>query len=319
MLAALTRMENRAHALAAGIFAIILALAGAFTVWWLSGKREPSREYLLVTRQNVTGLNLQAQVRYRGIRAGKVVDIDIDHRDPRFINVLITLDADMPVTKGTTARLNFQGLTGLAYVQLEDSGENTEPLRGQGGQPPRIVLRGSPFDDIGGALRDVIGDVKTAVSRINRVLSDDNLQRIDATLASARQAADGANAAVKDLPRITAALRQALSPANIDKLEQTLANLEKTTHEATPLVSEVRGLVATLQGVSRRLESVAGGAGGELANTTLPRVNGLLEELTRTSRQLSRVLSEIEESPNMLIFGKGRQRPGPGETGYGGE
>lgn len=65
-------MESRAHALAAGIFTLLLGLATALVMFWFSGKREAANEYVLVTKGNVSGLNTQAQVRFRGMRAGKV-------------------------------------------------------------------------------------------------------------------------------------------------------------------------------------------------------------------------------------------------------
>lgn len=84
-------MENRAHALAAGIFVLLLGLCVALAAWWFAGKRESSREILLVTQRNVTGLNPQSQVRFRGIRAGKVVDIALDPQDRRSILVRISV------------------------------------------------------------------------------------------------------------------------------------------------------------------------------------------------------------------------------------
>ena len=53
-----------------------------------------------------------------------------------------------------------------------------------------------------------------------------------------------------------------------------------------------------------------------LAGSTLPRFNMLLQELTSTSRQLSELLDEIDSSPQMLILGRGRPQPGPGEAGF---
>ena len=78
-------MENRAHALAAGIFTILLGIAAAIAIWWLGQTDESTTRYVLETRRNVTGLNVQAQVRYRGIRAGKVQAIEPDDGDPRLI------------------------------------------------------------------------------------------------------------------------------------------------------------------------------------------------------------------------------------------
>ena len=62
-------MENRSHALVAGLFTLLLGVAVVLAVWWIGGKHEATRDYTVVTRQNVTGLSLQGQVRYRGIRA----------------------------------------------------------------------------------------------------------------------------------------------------------------------------------------------------------------------------------------------------------
>ena len=134
-------MENKSHALAAGIFTILFGIAGAIAIWWLGQSDESTTTYLLETRGNVTGLNVQAQVRYRGIRAGKVAAIEPDTADPRVILVQISVDNRFKLTKGSTAQLGYQGVTGLAYVQIEDNGTSAEPLAGQNGEPPRIALR----------------------------------------------------------------------------------------------------------------------------------------------------------------------------------
>ena len=98
-------MENRAHALAAGIFTILLGLAAAIAIWWLGQSDDSTTTYLLETRRNVTGLNIQAQVRYRGIRAGKVQAIEPDEKDPRVILVRIAIDSRFKITRGSTAHL----------------------------------------------------------------------------------------------------------------------------------------------------------------------------------------------------------------------
>jgi phospholipid/cholesterol/gamma-HCH transport system substrate-binding protein len=65
-------MENESHALAAGIFTISSALPPQSPSGGWGRATTSTTTYLLETRGNVTGLNVQAQVRYRGIRAGKV-------------------------------------------------------------------------------------------------------------------------------------------------------------------------------------------------------------------------------------------------------
>jgi phospholipid/cholesterol/gamma-HCH transport system substrate-binding protein len=107
-----------------------------------------------------------------------------------------------------------------------------------------------------------------------------------------------------------ASLKQALSEENMKRLSATLANMEKASGEVAPLI-------ANLQGVAKKLDALLGETGGEITQTTLPRLNVLLQELAVNSRQMSRLLDQIEESPNMLIFGREARRPGPGEAGFG--
>ncbi len=50
-------MENRAHALAAGLFVIFLSMAVAAVAMWFGGDTTTRDKYLLVSEFPVTGLN----------------------------------------------------------------------------------------------------------------------------------------------------------------------------------------------------------------------------------------------------------------------
>ena len=78
----------------------------------------------------------------------------------------------------------------------------------------------------------------------------------------------------------------------------------------------MRDLVKSMDGMSRRVEQLAGSVGNELSRETLPRANELMRELTTSSRHLSRLLEGLENNPQMLIFGRGGGTPGPGEAGF---
>ena len=48
----------------------------------------------------------------------------------------------------------------------------------------------------------------------------------------------------------------------------------------------------------------------------MPRLNELAADFSMTSRQLSRVLRLLEDSPQGLVFGVPAGEPGPGEAGF---
>lgn len=312
-------MESRAHAIVAGLFLLLLGIAAGTAVWWMGYSRGEVNHYVLEARQNVTGLNLQAPVRYRGIRAGRVEAIELDPKDRRLILVRISLDARYPLTAGTTARLNTQGLTGIAYVQLEDDGSRPEPLAGSGGAMPRILLRPTLLDSLGGRAEDIAARTADVMARLSEVLDERNVRELRRSLENLAAMSESLRESARQLPASVAAIQRALSAANIDRLSATLANLDRATGQAAPLVQELRETLGTLSALAERLDAVAGEAGGELTAATLPRANAALEDLAAASRRLARLMESIEREPQSLLFGRPRAAPGPGEAGFAGD
>ena len=274
-------MENRSHALIAGLFTVLLGLAALGALWWFGDSDEETRDYLVVTTRTVSGLNVQGQVRYRGIRVGKVADI----------------------------RLGYQGVTGIAHVLLDDDGSDPRPLQGEGGAPARIPMQESLMQGLADNGREVLRQARELMLSVNALLDADNRRRISNTLANLEATTAEARAA-------TAQLRSVLTSENVQKLEATLNHAEHATAQAGPFFAEARGLVARLQAVGDKLDVALGEPGSGQSAGLLPRVDDLTRELSASSRQLGRVLQMLEESPQSLIFGRPEAPPGPGEPGF---
>jgi phospholipid/cholesterol/gamma-HCH transport system substrate-binding protein len=304
-------MENRAHALAAGLFVLLLGIAAALALWWFGGQRaERANYYLVETARDVSGLNSQAQVRYRGIRAGKVESIEPDAKDRRLILIRISLDRKFAVTTKTVARLGHLGLTGLAYIHLEDDGSSDQPLEAKGEELPRIPMKLSLLETLSEKGGDVATQLADVARRMSALMSEKNVQNLSRAVENVATASEG----MKELPKIMAAMREIVSEANIKRMNALLAHLEKAAGEAAPLTAEVRTMVKSMTALSQRLDHLAGEAGAE----TVPQVNALLRELQTSSRQMTRLLEMVEESPQALLFGRSAPVPGPGEAGFGG-
>lgn len=293
-------MENRSHALIAGVFTLVLGLAALLSLYLFSERREDTREVLVVTKQNVTGLNPQAQVRYRGIRVGKVLDIRLDPDDVSNILILVELERQVPLTRGTMAKLSYQGVTGIAHVLLEDNGLDQTPLAGS---LPRIEMQPSLMHHLEEALPNVLSQAENFLENANQVLSSQNRQHLGKTLANLESASAQMNGTLVQVQKL-------LSDDNV-------ASISAAARESAPLMGETRKLVQQLQGVSSRIDGMMGepslAAGG---SNLVPRIHEMTVELTATSRQLNRVLQMLEESPQSLVFGTPPGTPGPGEPGF---
>jgi phospholipid/cholesterol/gamma-HCH transport system substrate-binding protein len=304
-------MENRAHALAAGLFVLLLGVALAATVVWFTGEQVPQTDYVLESNYPVTGLNVQSTVRFRGIGIGKVTNIRIDPKNAHLILIDISVNSDTPITKSTFAELKPQGITGLSYVMLDDAGTSRQPLIATAGETPRIPVHPSFFDKLSNSGGDLLTAANTLVVRLNQLLDEPNRQQIVHTLASIQRASDQIAAtatrlgpALDAMPRLADQADSVLHGVNA----LTLSMNRLTTHTDKQLARTGKSL-ASLSQTSQALSQ-------RLLDQSLPRLNTLLDELSRTSRNLDQLLTQIQEQPSSLVFGGQKIPPGPGEPGF---
>ena len=303
-------MENRSHALMAGLFTLLLGIAAVASIMWFGGKREVLKDYLVVTKQNVTGLSPQAAVRYRGIGVGKVQSIWLDPNDVRNILIRISIRESVPVTRGTTAKIGFQGITGIAHVLLEETGRDTTLLESNDeDELPRLAMQQSLIEELSEVGGETLRNARDFLTNANQVLNAENRQRISKTLANLEATTGDAQAALTQL-------RQLLTPENVRLMNSTLARTERAVGEAGPFVADARLLVQRLQVVSEKLELALGDSATGGAGSLVPRLSELSGDLSANSRQLNRLLHMLEESPQSLIFGIPQPLPGPGENGF---
>ena len=302
-------MENRAHALIAGLFTLFLGACVVASVWWFGGKREDNLRYLVTTKKTITGLNAQAQVRYRGINVGKVESIALDPANAQNTRIIINILKNIPITEGTRAKLGHQGVTGIAHILLEDSGREAAPLLAKAGDLPQIPMQDSFLEELSDVGGETLRQARDLLMSANQMLTPKNRETLSRTLENFEVASGNA----KD---VSEHLKQIFSPENVRALNTSLQRVEKMSGEAAPLIGEARALVARWQSLSEKLDALLGSESARGNEALLPRLSDLSSELTQSASQLNRVLQMLEESPQSLIFGHPSRPPGPGEAGF---
>lgn len=311
-------MENKAHALAAGIFvalltALLLALAS-----WLTRDTGVRDVYEISTRESVTGLQEQAPVRFRGVDVGKVSRIGFDPKAMGSVLVQLEVDRDTPLTRDTFATLSYQGVTGLAFIQLADEGKSSVRLVPNDEVPPRIPLRPGLLARLEEKGEIIVDRVQEVTERVNRLLSDENQRRITSALDNIGRAADSTTALAQ---RIDATMTKQVDPA-LAQATITLRSAQKTVEQVGVTAAEFGRTADRLNAPGGPIDRVGEGsdafahAAETLSSSTLPRVNRAVDETQRTMRTLTRAVNELTENPQALIFGEGKEQPGPGEPGF---
>lgn len=311
-------MENKAHALAAGIFVALLTALVLGLSAWLTRDTGIRDIYEISTRETVTGLQEQAPVRFRGVDVGKVSSVGFDPKSPGSVLLKLEVDREAPITRDTFATLSFQGVTGLAFVQLADEGKGSERLVPNDEVPPRIPLRPGILAKLEERGEAILEQVEQVTVRINRLLADDNQARVASALEDVSKTAQSTAQLVQRLDN-TVATR--LDPA-LAEATQTLRGVQRNVDEVGRTAAEFRKSAATLNAPDGPLNRLSEGsetfshAADVFSRATLPRVNRTLDEATRTVRSLGRAVDELTENPQALLYGEGAPRPGPGEPGF---
>ncbi len=315
-------MENKSHALAAGLFVlIVLGMLGGLAAW-LTQDQASYETYELTTKQAVTGLQVEAAVRYKGVTVGKVEGMGFDPDTIGNVLIHIGIDRTAPLTTTTYAQLRYQGVTGLAHIELDDA---PKPLPDLGESPrgyPRLALRPSNLSMLVDRGPEVIGEIQKLVANANLLLSEENQRILAAAIEGLAEAARHTTALVQ---KLDASWSAHLEPAMVrlgeagDSSMQTMqaaaASLDTMSRTITRAVQRLdgpEGAISEITAAARRFADIA----GELDGATLPGLTRTLDDVGDAARGVGSLTRELSTNPQALFYGPNASPPGPGEPGY---
>ncbi|MEJ1166104.1 MlaD family protein [Variovorax sp. CCNWLW186] len=311
-------MENKAHALAAGAFVLGLIAVLVGLVVWFTRDNTVRNIYELSTRDPVSGLQPQAMVRYRGIAVGKVTSIDFDPKTKGNVRVRITVDQRVPLTTSSFATLSYQGVTGLAFIALDDKGESNVVLAPDNDDPPRIPLKPSMLAQLQDRGEAIINQIDEATKRANQLLGDGNQKRVADALENIAAASSSANTLLKQLDNT---VKTGLNPT-LAALPGTLSSVKTAAGDVSRVANNFNTTVSRLNAPEGPIERLGDGtkalaqAVDSFNSATLPRVNRVADDTSRAVRRLGRAADGINDNPQSLLFGNGGTAAGPGEPGF---
>jgi len=307
-------METRASYLIVGSF--VLALIGGIFLFaiWLTAVPSPHKTaiYHIDFRDSVTGLQDAARVLYRGIPVGSVTHIGIDPEDVEEIQVTVEIDADTPVKEDTVASLGFQGLTFVAYVQLEGGTQGAPPLQPKSGRKiATIKSRPSPLQRVFNSAPELLDRINQLVERASKLLSDENIKVFDDSLANL----DTMTAAFASKSKEIASLidDSAAAVHSLDALAKNLnSESSQLTGELKPTIVELRKAGQSIGTLANDLDGVVSENRGPLKDFSAQGLYELTQFLAQAriaAEALTRLAHKLEENPSQLLLG-GQQQNG---------
>ena len=290
-------METRANFALVGLFTLaVIAAAFGFVYWFRAagsaGDRVP---YRLVFSGSVSGLSKGAAVRFNGIRVGEVTGVELVADDPSRVLATIAVDPKTPVKTDTRARLEFQGLTGVASVQLSgNQGSAAALVNPDGKGEPTIFADRSDFQDLMETAQRLAGKIDGIVNRVDKILLDgeapfnSTLRNIEGFSRALNENSPGISAFIVQMT--TTAQRFAALSDRVDRLadgadqilrgvdatsvNRSLANIEAFSKTLADNKTNIDGLLSEAAGLTKRL------------NESAPKLDSTLADLSRTLKAI---------------------------------
>ena len=245
-------METRANYAIIGLFTLLVVAAAFLFVYWFAASEtgRERAEIRIVFEGSVAGLSRGAPVSFNGIRVGEVTDLAISAENPSLVVARVTVDPTVPLREDTTARLEFQGLTGIASVALSGGSPQSEPLLPhEEPGPPTITAEPSDFQDLIESARNIarrasdvfdrfdrlvaqndraIADTVQNVEAFSRALAE-NAPAIDRFLEQVGQAAERIGPLADSLDELSRNVNAVVAAVDSESVARSVANVETFT------------------------------------------------------------------------------------------
>ncbi len=300
-------MEREANYVAVGAFILLIIAMGIGFVLWYSDARD-SRDYEtyeIYFAGSVSGLERGGPVRYLGVNVGRVRRIDIDRDNPGRVIITVEIDRATPISSATRASLGLQGVTGLLYINLKEVPDvNKTAALKQGRRYPVIESVASDFDAFLASVPELMSKANALLERVNRVLSDDNLEALTQTMTSLRDASAGLPQSARNVEKLIEEMQ-----ATIVEIHGAAEGLRGITTDARPelraAVERIGRVAENLENVSNRIDRFAADSEvqlGHFANNGLFEMERLIRETRSAAREFRDLSRSLQENPSQILY-----------------
>src|SRR5580692_6968517 len=310
-----------------GLFVIAAAAVLIGMVFAISGVFGRSEKTFHAYFPFAGGLEQGATVRYAGgPKVGRVDKLTIDPKNPAQIDVVFSVETDLPVKTDSHAKIMSMSPLGDNHLEILPGGAQTALA------PPGSALPSDLYLDFNAlteqindlapqakqlieSLNDRSAELKVTVERVNDLLNATNRANLSATLADTRGLIEENRPQIKStiqhldnvsqkLEPLLQDLRNTAEVANkaLDHIDEFIGENRADVHQS---VIELRKSLTTITDITGRVDQTLG------VNTE--NIGELLDNFRRVSQNLKEFTATIKKRPYTLIRATNPTEHKPGE------
>jgi len=293
--------------LTVGLFVSLALVVFIALTLWLSGRQgsEARTSYSMYFYKDVSGLSLGGPVYYLGVEVGNVTRMDIVPGNPMSIRIDVNVLESTPVDTGTSASLAYQGITGVAVINLVGAPGMNLPLKAPPGfEYPVIEVRDMGLAALLSGAPMIMNKLNALLDEAGRLIGEENQELVNGTLKN-----------INSLSEILQTEEGAFANLPGD-LSETLKEAQSALSELRSMTDDIKpGINATMRNmeeISERMNSLTGRLDqwtaensadmDDFLNNGLGQVPDLVSDARDALREMEKLMKEIRENPSSLVY-----------------
>jgi len=298
-------MENRNSYTIVGMFFMACLTAFAIFIWWMTSKNNTKvdfKEYYIHTTELPSGLKVDSTVKFIGVPAGSVSDINFVDDKNALINITMKIREDLPIKADSVASIEVQAISGVASITIS---RGTKDFTS--GQKPILQLEESLFSKLGNNAENITLKINQTLDKVDNFFSPENIAHVESVL--------------KNIDKFTQVLTDEEGLSEVDSIVKNVKNFTDTLNktDTKELVKNLNRLISNANQVFVSANSAITGYNSlqelitkkakdgeyDLRNTVSPllrEASDFLNGFDKTLREFRGALQRLEDNPYEFFF-----------------
>ncbi len=298
-------MENRNSYTIVGMFFMACLTAFAIFIWWMTSKNNTKvdfKEYYIHTTELPSGLKVDSIVKFIGVPAGSVSDINFVDDKNALINITMKIREDLPIKADSVASIEVQAISGVASINIS---RGTKDFAS--GQKPILQLEESLFSKLGNNAENITLKINQTLDKVDNFFSPENIAHVESVL--------------KNIDKFTQVLTDEEGLSEVDSIVKNVKNFTDTLNktDTKELVKNLNRLISNANQVFVSANSAITGYNSlqelitkkakdgeyDLRNTVGPllrEASDFLNGFDKTLREFRGALQRLEDNPYEFFF-----------------
>ena len=287
-----------------GVLTLVTLSALVIAALVLGVRKHPEDTYHTYFDESVQGLDIGAPVKFRGVRIGRVVAIDLAP-DRRHVDVQLAINRKssralaLATDPGMRTELATMGVTGVKLVEIDV----VEPVAAP---PPTLPF--SPATPYIASRPSFLVDLQRGITALRQRLpalterAGASFDKLDRMLDTVGKLVETTERTIEDVDHVVRSVARERLPA---RLASVLRGFTSSATKVDALIDKLRsedGLIAS----ARRTSESLGDLGRDTRESTID-LTETLREIREAARSVRTFVDTLESEPDMLIKGRSRR------------